>query len=273
MILNLTNPGRSTIQYKKIMYPDNQVSIQILGLIESKDAPIWIQSRFNDYTDLFYILAATDALRSADYNNIHLYIPCFLGQRSDRRFDDNQPFNQSFDLKIITDIINAQKYKSVRILHPHSDVLPALINSSSTKSNSELLEFALSDLGNYYPALVSPDAGAYKQVYKYGEIYKCNVITSNKSRDLLSGNITIDVSGSISGRNCLIVDDYCDGGRTFIVLAQRLRELGAAKVYLCVTHALFSRGVEVFDGIIDKIYTTNSISDETFECVHKMIVI
>jgi ribose-phosphate pyrophosphokinase len=48
-----------------------------------------------------------------------------------------------------------------------------------------------------------------------------------------------------------MVDDICDGGRTFIELAKELRGMGAEKVHLYVTHGFFTKGLSVFDGIID----------------------
>lgn len=47
------------------------------------------------------------------------------------------------------------------------------------------------------------------------------------------------------------------GTRTFIELAAKLRQLTDGKIYLYVTHGIFSKGAEVFDGLIDGIFTTN----------------
>jgi ribose-phosphate pyrophosphokinase len=53
-------------------------------------------------------------------------------------------------------------------------------------------------------------------------------------------------SSHIKGKPILIVDDICDGGRTFIELAKVLREYGPSQITLYVTHGIFSKGFNVF---------------------------
>ena len=54
----------------------------------------------------------------------------------------------------------------------------------------------------------------------------------------------------------IIVDDICDGGRTFIELGKIIRK-DYDRLILCVTHGIFSKGVEPLD-VFDEIYSTNS---------------
>jgi len=64
--------------------------------------------------------------------------------------------------------------------------------------------------------------------------------------------------------DCIIVDDICDGGGTFIGLAEELRRRNAASLYLYVTHGIFSKDADV--KLLDhfaKVYTTNSIKDSS----------
>jgi ribose-phosphate pyrophosphokinase len=259
MLINLAYPEKGTLGYEKIKYPDGQVSIKVEEDCILPDH-IWIKSRMNSYEDLFYILSTAEALKFRGKKS-SLIITCFLTQRSDRRFFENQ----SFDLKILTNIINTCDFRNVKVIHPHSDVLPALINNCEVITSEEYVDWAIKkieDKEKEEVVLVSPDAGAYKQVYKYGEIFRRQVVTGNKSRDLLSGDVHVDIHGTVKDRICLIVDDYCDGGRTFINLSTKLKELGAMKVDLYVTHGLFSQGLSpILKEGVDHIYCTNSISD------------
>jgi len=84
-----------------------------------------------------------------------------------------------------------------------------------------------------------------------------------KDRDVKTGNITrTSITPIVHGGNAIIVDDICDGGRTFIELAKCLKP-ACDKVYLYVTHGIFSKGLDVFDGLIDHIWTANSFLTET----------
>ena len=48
------------------------------------------------------------------------------------------------------------------------------------------------------------------------------------------------ISGEVSERHCLIVDDIIDSGQTIKQAAKVLRDLGAKSVKACVTHGVFS---------------------------------
>ncbi len=108
--------------------------------------------------------------------------------------------------------------------------------------------------------LVSPDAGANKKVLDFAKYWKFSeVVRADKVRNVLTGKIesTKVYSSHVSSKDFLILDDICDGGRTFIELAKELRKLTDGKIYLYVTHGIFSAGMDVFDGLIDKIYVSN----------------
>ena len=60
----------------------------------------------------------------------------------------------------------------------------------------------------------------------------------------------------------IIIDDICDGGRTFIGIAEAIKEqVQNPEIYLLVTHGIFSAGYNQLMNYFDKIYTTNSYHD------------
>jgi ribose-phosphate pyrophosphokinase len=64
------------------------------------------------------------------------------------------------------------------------------------------------------------------------------------------------------GKKFLIIDDICDGGRTFIELVKAIQEqLPDAECYLCVTHGIFSAGLKELNKYFKGIFCTNSYSD------------
>ncbi len=66
----------------------------------------------------------------------------------------------------------------------------------------------------------------------------------------------------LSGLTAVITDDICDGGATFIGIAKELRRLNCHKVVLYVTHGIFSKGTEVFDGLLDQLFTSDSFPQQ-----------
>ncbi len=255
-------------KFQKIIYPDGQISAKwVRGKYDTNSLavrPVTVRERINSYTDLFYIRAIADVIHESQAPTLttgKLFIPCMFGQRSDRRFDAFQ----SFDLKLITDIINECNFKEVEIFDPHSDVTMALVNNSVKKSSFEYVERAINDIRLDYPKedllLVSPDAGAYKKVFEFGEKLNLPVMGAMKHRDK-DGKITLMFTHDVEDKYCLIVDDLCDGGYTFELLGKSLKEHKAAKVYLYVSHGIFSKGFEAMKiAGIEHIYCTNSVKD------------
>jgi ribose-phosphate pyrophosphokinase len=250
------------MKYERIKYPDGQISAKILEIGETNI--LHIAERINSYEDLIYVKSIAEAASQPGLvpPTLTLFIPCLFGQRSDRRFSPNQ----SFDLKIIADIINSCRFSWVNIFDPHSDVALALIDSCTKDDSYNFVEQAVTDIlkqagnGRANLILVSPDAGAYKKVFSYGEKLNLPVVASVKHRDL-AGNIDLRFMGEVKGKDCLIVDDLCDGGATFIALSKTLKGRGARRVYLYVSHGYFSKGFDELYKHIDHIYCTNSVRD------------
>ena len=251
------------MKYEIKKFKDGQVAAKI-----TEGGDIHIKIRGNSYEDLFRAAAIKDAWDAENATNktaiAELTIFCLIGQRSDRRFNKGE----SFDLKVICKFINDMKFDSVAILHPHSPISLALIDNAEKISHFDFVEKAFNKIGN--PVLVSPDAGAYKTTHEIAEKLNADLVPSNKVR--VDGAPVISIQGDVKGKECLIVDDLADGGRTFKFLAEALKQQGASKVYLYVTHAQFNYGFDELKETIDHIYCTNSYKeiDDDFVTQYKL---
>lgn len=170
---------------------------------------------------------------------------------------------EALAIKIFCDMINAMEFGEVVILDPHSDVTPALLDRCIVKTQIDIIanSILVKDLCAGHRTLVAPDAGATKKVDALAEYFGgLDVVQGFKKRNTATGKLTgFGYLGNVEGQDLLIVDDICDGGGTFLGLAAKLREGGAATVSLYVSHGIFSNGIEVLlDGGIDKLYSTNS---------------
>jgi ribose-phosphate pyrophosphokinase len=270
--LNLAYPEKSQINFKINRFPDGQQSvtleINMSHLTAVHSGGVQIKSRLNNFRDLELIVCATAALRNTGIKNIQLYTPYFTGARSDRRFTEG---DANYLKQVICPIINSQKFESVTILDPHSDVLEACLDNFVKISNHDIVKQALTAIDNKNDAqdrivLVSPDAGAYKKIFDVAQKFGINkIITATKVRDVRTGKIlhteipTLDQHGDLQ---YVIIDDICDGGRTFLELAKAIHDSRpTAKVYLVVTHGIFSNGFLELSREIEKIYCSNSYSD------------
>jgi ribose-phosphate pyrophosphokinase len=273
-VLDLTNKLDSEIQYEVSKFPDGQQSITILNphhhwVLKQKVDYVKIHSRLNSFADLELIICAKKALDHLGVSQVVLHVPYFLGARSDRKFQEG---SIHYLRDVICPIINSLNFNSVVVLDPHSDVLEACLNNMIKIDNHLIVKSALTLIDNKNDArericLVSPDAGAYKKIFDVAKKFDIDkVITATKVRDLKTGKIlhtevpTPDMHNDIK---YVIVDDICDGGRTFTEVAKAIKAVRpTAKVHLVVTHGIFSAGFEPLKEYIEHIYTTNSVKDE-----------
>lgn len=270
MVLDLTNSEKSEIKYKISKFPDGQQTLDLTnflaGIFIGKS--INIKSRLNNFKDLELIICANQALKNVGASRIHLYVPYFLGSRSDRKFQEG---GINYLKQVVCPVINSQEFASVTTIDPHSDVLEACLNNYIKKSNHDLVKWSLTKIDNKDGAqnricLVSPDAGAYKKIFDVAKEFNIErIITANKVRDMKTGNIIrteIPVLDQHSDLTYVIIDDICDGGRTFLELAKVIRDgRPTAKIHLIVTHGIFSSGLYELSKHIDSIFSTNSVSD------------
>jgi ribose-phosphate pyrophosphokinase len=224
--------------------------------------PVIITHRVNSSSDLIRVVMATDALRRIGHKEIHLYMPYLPYARQDRVMVKGEPLST----RVFAQIINSCNFESVTVLDPHSDVSTALIDRVQIDTNHDFVTSAFHDLhlkgiDHNQIAVISPDAGAYKKIYKTCEAaqFTGSLVLCNKVRNLKTGEIiNMSFDGDVTDKVCVIIDDICDGGRTFIELGNQLKSRGAKSVILIITHGIFSYGTEPLEGTIDLIYSTDS---------------
>lgn len=281
--LNLVYPDKSDIKYQIQKFPDGQQNIVIESFdIYYEDAylpkPIEIKSRLNNWLDLELIVCAVASLRELGVEELHLYTPYMVGGRSDRKFEEG---GNNYLRDVICPIINSLNFKTVTCIDPHSDVLEACIKGFKKESNNRLLAYFFQDYDSNNEKdyiFISPDAGASKKIYKLAEQigYKGDIITCSKDRDT-KGNVTktvVLINGEHVQKDIIIIDDVCDGGATFINITKEIKkrisdmqqheensELTYGKIYLIVTHGIFSKRYKELNKYFDGIYCTNSYKD------------
>ncbi len=272
--LNLVDPSKGEMPYRISKFPDGQQAITIFPDESKLKRGVTIKSRMNSFKDVELIVCANQAIKEIAIEKgiiipVHLYSPYHLGARSDRKFVQG---SSNYLKTVICPIINSQKFASVTVMDAHSDVLEACLDNVIKIDNVRLVKFALEQIGEHDVTLVSPDAGALKKVYHVAENIKYNdeIIIASKHRDIATGNIletrVPGIDTEPGQKNYLIIDDICDGGRTFIELSKailniRPKSIFNTKIYLIITHGIFSAGFRNLSPYFDGIYCTNSIKD------------
>lgn len=239
------------LAFKTFTFPDGQPHWR-LETYEREFNTVTVEVAIKSPSDLFQVVLVSSVLREQGYSEVNLDVRYLMAARMDRAIDTFQPFT----LQSVARIINACGFNKVRILDAHSEVATRLIRNSTNVLPHNVVKQILTTVGSV--VIICPDEGAKPRVEKLRP-FDYNLGYGGKKRDMATGALSGFYYGgpvTIKDRDCLIVDDICDGGGTFTGLAKVLREAGAKKVYLFCTHGIFSKGPYL--EYVDKIFTTDS---------------
>ena len=251
------------IPFKRKTFPCLEQHIEIQD-IDPNSRAASISWNYENPSEMLDIIFINDYLRENGFSYVALKMHYVPFSRQDRHFK-----NECFTLKSFCNLVNNCKFNRVVINDPHSDVTPALLNNCYVNDEHDALALALKSLvvGGLFNKVkfvskfhfLSPDAGALKKVNKLAMQHNPeSVIQCTKHRDIKTGDITGTEVFNIPKDDypIIIIDDICEGGRTFIEIAKILKKDNPERsVILCVTHGFFSAGLDVFDGLIDGIFT------------------
>lgn len=218
----------------------------------------------DDIMQLLLVKDAIDGHLCGKTVNAEIMIPYVPYGRQDRRCCSGEPLS----IKVMANLINSMDFNRVVTFDNHSEVATALINNCYNVSKTRIFKayFNLFKTHNF-DAIVVPDAGALKSVFPVAQLLELPVITAEKKRNVSTGEITNTVvhadTDKVKG-NLLVVDDICDGGRTFIELAKVLHEMGSASLSLYTTHGIYSKGIDPLLHYYKYLYTTDSFPTQFY---------
>lgn len=251
--LNLIRPEESNIKYEIIHFPDGEVHIK-LGEFSRKDK-VEVKCRITNAEDLFILIQLGDIFErhAVDWG---LKIYYLMSARMDRVIS----FNESYSLRVVTDIISQAKPQWIHLVHPHS------------RKSLELLDaddlfplFPFHGVKNLYDYQICfPDKGAVERYYQHFSRYGIPLV-GKKVRNIDTGkieSIIIENSDDYVGKPILVIDDLCDAGGTFIGIAEAIRSFAPdAKLNISVFHMVNRKGIENLSKTYDEVIFTNSYKD------------
>jgi ribose-phosphate pyrophosphokinase len=203
------------------------------------------------WNDIGLAICVLDAVRRQ--GRASLFVPYFPAARQDRS-DGQTPITANIMMELFDQVAD-----QIYTFDAHSPVTSGLVDYN----------FMPSDMSFNFEkefTVIAPDHGAVERARNFAEAKSSikEVIQCDKQRDFATGKFTGFSMPALPGPgNYLIVDDICDGGGTFNLLAQEFEKDPAARssnLWLWVSHGIFSKGVDAISKTISSIYTTDSFA-------------
>ena len=235
---------------------------------------VLVEFKYFSSSDLIALALVLGHIHQETSKKVKLYVYYMPYSRMDRNQNGN-----CYSLLHIIDLLTHILYcnDEVFIVEPHSEKTKLLFNYLDPRIAVKVVPLSLTlakKVMKIYPVdvICYPDKGARE---RFGDIgSNIPVIYCEKKRDFDTGNIIgLELISSVDlvGKKVMIIDDLCSKGGTFYHTANKLKEAGAAEIYLTVTHMesnvkygkiLIDDQGHNADSPISHIFCTNSMLDE-----------
>lgn len=231
-------------------FPAGEIGVSLTSETDTKllsSQIVTIFCSFQHTEEVFIIYSLVDYIRSISRGvYIVLDIPYFPAARADRdQFFDTisgQVQRYSFGLNVYSEIIGNLPVDEIRVLDPHSSVLEALLATKHKKIVVTRM-YGIECEHTYATKVRSPD----------GKLLEHRLNNPNIESDKIL---------------CLVLDDICDGGATFIGLANLLDETFVGKEIrkvLYTSHGLYTKGTNHLMEKYHILVSSNDPSDYVFQ--------
>jgi ribose-phosphate pyrophosphokinase len=246
-------PQGAGVQFEMFRYPGGEVQVRLTDKqirILKTVQEVHVQARISD-GEIMAVSQLIDAIRGVIDIPVKLILPYLPYGRADRRFREGDCDGLAVFSKML-----AMTGAEIVTLDAHSDKAKRNILNLTDVSPIPIIETAINTIETDGPVvgILLPDAGAARYGLK-------SSLVAEKKRDPETGKLTefkVPPKQAFEGLDSvLIVDDICDGGGTFLGIAEAMKDYGL-DLYLYVTHGIFSKGFTDLLKVFKRIYTTDS---------------
>jgi ribose-phosphate pyrophosphokinase len=239
-------------------FPDGEKLIRIEDDVRGRDCFV-VQSTCKPVDEhLVELLIYLDCLRRASARRITAVVPYFGYARQDRKDEGRVPITA----KLVANLIATAGADRVLAIDLHAHQLQGFFDIPVDHLTGELV------LSRYFLGkkmenltVLSPDVGNIKTAARYASHLGGELAIVHKRR-LSGAHVEAgELIGCVEGRNILMCDDIVATAGTICSAAELVRQRGAKKICVGVTHGVFAG--QAFERLakapIDEVVVTNTI--------------
>lgn len=246
------------IDFKDLLFSGGERQIRLSGHESNVFKPWTIKARLRSAEDIMRLLLVNDAIKRENPSApVFLECPYLPYARQDRACHPGE----AFSLSVMASLLRTADFARITVWDVHSAVAEELLPGLNVRSAAEFLKGQL----KAGEIVVAPDKGAVSRATDAADGHR--VIMTDKVRNPDDGRISgfrlvSDMTDVDPSSGAIVVDDICDGGCTFIGVADVLRDAIAGPLRLYVTHGIFSAGFGPLLEAYDEILVANLMTDD-----------
>jgi len=240
-------------------FADGEISINIgetvrghkVFIVQSTSAPV------NEH--MMELLIMIDALKRASAREINIVLPYYGYGRQDRKAKARQPISA----KLVADLLQVAGATRVICVDLHAAQIQGFFNIpiDNFRALPLIAEYIKKkNLPNL--CVVSPDHGGVARARSLADVLGAPIAIIDKMRPEPNMCEVMNIIGSVTGKNCVIIDDMIDTGGSITAASIAMKEAGAKDIYACCTHPLLSGNAaqKIMDSPIVELVCTNTIA-------------
>lgn len=249
-------------------FNDGEIQISIKDSVRNKNVFI-LQSTCHTNTEsvndnLMELFLLVRTMKRASAASITAVIPYYGYARQDRKTSGRVPISAA-DVALMLEAAGVDRVVTIDL---HCGQIQGFFHHAPVDNLFASYKFAShfvgKDLNN--PVVVSPDAGGVDRAKKFMENLakeglKSDMALISKQRQKAGVVGSMTLIGDVKGSDVIIIDDLCDTGGTIIKAAELLKQEGANRVFVAITHPVFSGDAlkNIGDSVIDEMVITNTV--------------
>ncbi|QNO36918.1 ribose-phosphate diphosphokinase [Protaetiibacter sp. SSC-01] len=222
-------------------------------VIQSHTSPIneWLMEQ----------LIMVDAAKRASAKRITVVAPFYPYARQDKKGRGREPISA----RLVADLFKAAGADRIMSVDLHAAQIQGFFDGPVDHlfAMPVLLEHFRQSVDPSTLTVVSPDMGRVRVADIWSDKLGAPLAIIHKRRDpRVANQVSVhEIVGDVAGRDCLLVDDLIDTGRTIVKAAEALKARGAKSVIVGATHAVFSDpAVEILQSdFIDQVVVTDTL--------------
>lgn len=252
-------------EIKANRFADGEIFVESKDSSRGKHAFVIQSTQAPANDNLMELLLVIDALKRSSVKEVNVIIPYFGYARQDRKVNGRQ----AISAKLVANLLTTAGADRIVTFDIHSEQIAGFFDIPFDNLKAYgLISRDIHDLGLDDLVIVSPDHGGVARARTLAMNLDAPLAVIDKRRTGQNEAQAQFILGDVKDKNVVIFDDMVDTGGTVASGVIKLKEEGAKKVYLAITHAVLSEkdntsAIEKLrDSGIEGIITTNSISRE-----------
>ncbi len=253
------------------VFPDGEcylrIDIEDDAVLENKDVIIIQTTGANAAGDqnqrIMELMMMISAAKRACAAKIRVVMPYFAYSRQDKAFRPGECLFATEILRWI-EIAGASEFYTIDI---HAEkIFEAVDIPTFNLDPMEVLAQIVKKRDIKNPIVICPDKGAYDRSRAFARYLgdEIPVVQFNKTRDVKTGEITMEGNIDVNGREVIIADDIIATGGTMARALGIAKKAGAKSIYAVGTHPLLSKNA-IFK--LKKAGTTEIIGSDSIDSI------